>query len=62
MPHVLQALVELDPYLRFMFNTNNIPFMVTINIPPMVRSCYSRAPSLHAIKNAKIGFINEAKI
>jgi hypothetical protein len=45
-----------------MFNTNNIPSMVTINIPPMVRSYYSRAPSLHAIKNAKIGFINEAKI
>jgi hypothetical protein len=45
-----------------MFNTNNIPPMVTINIPPMVRSCDSMGPYLHAKKNAKIGFINEAKI
>jgi hypothetical protein len=45
-----------------MFNTNNIPLMVTINIPPMVRSCDSKGPSLHAIKNAKIEFIDEAKI
>jgi hypothetical protein len=37
-----------------MFNTNNIP--------PMVISCDYRGPSLHAIKNAKIGFIDEEKI
>jgi len=45
-----------------MFKTNNIPPMGIINIPPMVRSCDSRGPSLHAIKNANNGFIDEAKI